>query len=73
MKIYRVHMDGDFGAADSEGIWFTRKADAPKVARELKSNLCEDENTHPEPILEEFDVPAKKSELVAFLNVWCNR
>jgi len=71
MKIYRLHMHGDFGDGDSMGIWFTRKSNASKIARQLKEASCDDFS--PDPILEEFNVPSKKSELLAFLNRYCFR
>ncbi len=71
MKIYRLHMYGDFGDDDSMGVWFTRKSNTSKIARQLKEDLnWGDEG---DPLLEEFNVPSKKSELVAFLNRYCYR
>lgn len=72
MKIYRMRMDGDFGAAESLAVWFTRKADAPAIKRDLMY-ACHDAEVQPEPEVEQFDVPTDKAALVAFLNRHCAR
>ena len=71
MKIYRMKIEGDLGSEETKAIWFTRKADASKIAWELKDMLGED--GFPDPALEEFNVSSKKSELVAFLNLYCDK
>tara|TARA_R100001086_G_C11701751_1_gene221564 strand:- start:174 stop:389 length:216 start_codon:yes stop_codon:yes gene_type:complete len=71
MKIYRLKMMGDFGNEETKAVWFTRKADASKIAWELKDILGDD--GFPDPALEEFNVSSKKSELVAFLNLYCDK
>ena len=71
MKIYRLKIVGDFGSEETKAVWFTRKADASKIAWELKDMLGED--GFPDPALEEFNVSSKKSELVAFLNLYCDK
>ena len=79
MKIYRLKIVGDFGSEETKAVWFTRKADASKIAWELKDRLgyayCSwvDEDGFPDPALEEFNVSSKKSELVAFLNLYCDK
>ena len=71
MKIYRLKIVGDFGSEETKAVWFTRKADASKIAWELKDILGDD--GFPDPALEEFNVSSKKSELVAFLNLYCDK
>jgi len=74
MKIYRLHMQGgNFNGFDSNGVWFTRISDASKIAQELKDYNLEASQMSPEPDLEEFNVPSKKSDLVHFLNRNCYR
>lgn len=75
MKIYRVHMGGDFGNCDSKAIWFTNKAEAPKHIQDLYDSLATGDTpeSHPRPKMETFDVPTNKAGLVAFLNQWCDR
>jgi hypothetical protein len=71
MKIYRLKIVGDFGSEETKAVWFTRKADASKIAWELKDMLGDDGFLDPD--LEEFNVSSKKSELVAFLNLYCDK
>ena len=73
MKIYRLHMNGDFDAYDSAAIWFTRKADIAKITRELRGMCGDDLDMQMDPDLNEFEVPSRKDELVAFLNLYCCR
>ena len=73
MKIYRLHMTGDFGGCQSHAVWFTRKADIAKITRELKVRCMEDADMQLDPDLDEFEVPSRKDELVAFLNRWCSQ
>lgn len=72
MKIYRLHMNGDFGDTDSKAIWFINKAAAPRLKRQLV-DACVDAESRPEPELEQFDVSSDKRGLVDFLNKHCSR
>ena len=73
MKIYRLHMQGDFAAYDSAAIWFTRRADIEKITRELRGMCMDDLDIQMDPYLDEFEVPSRKDELVAFFNRYCFR
>jgi len=67
MKLYRVHMHGDFDACSERSIWFTRKSEYPKNRNALIA-LCLDAESRPAPVLEAFNVPTTKERLCAFLN-----
>lgn len=70
MRIYRLRIIGNLvNGEQTKSVWFTRKADAPKIARDLISLDVDD--TPNDPDLEEFKVPSKKSDLVRFLNLNC--
>lgn len=71
MRVYRLHMNGDFADAHSAAVWFTRKSDEPAVRRALME-ACQDEGM-PAPYIEEFKIPTDKVGLVNFLNRFCNR
>lgn len=75
MRIYRLHMNGDFGHCDSKAVWFADKRDAPRLRRELRDSLTlgDDPAARPAPELEAFDVPTTKAALVEWLNDWCDR
>lgn len=71
MKVYRLHVNGDFDDAHSAAVWFTRKSDESRMRRDLMAR-CHDAHIPP-PVLEEFDIPTDKDGLVRFLNRHCNR
>lgn len=54
MRLYKVHMEGDFGEHDSMAQWTPRKSDVPALKALLRERLHGEAETHPRVTAVEF-------------------
>jgi hypothetical protein len=66
MRIYKVSLDADFGDADGRAAWTRRKADIPKLKRELTE--ATGDCGWPDPEVETIEFEPTVAGILAMLN-----
>ena len=71
-RIYKISMDGDFGDADSRAAWTVRKADIPRLKRQIRE-ACHNHDGRAAGRVEEIEFSLTKAGVIALLNAAATR